>query len=320
MSVNKAAVPKKRRSAEGSLWKKIKNSRTLILMSLPAILFFLIFHYIPMPGAYIAFTDFNYQAGIFGSRFVGMENFRFLTESGKLWELTRNTVLYNIAFIGLGNMLQIFIAILLNELRGKYFKKFSQSLMFLPYFISAVIVGLLVFNLLNSDFGLIPSLIKKLGGTSPTFYSTPKAWPVIIILVQLWQNTGYGTVVYFAAICGIDTSMMEAAQIDGANALQRIRYILLPSLKPTAIILVLFAVGNILKGNFGLFYNLVGTANAALLPYTDIIEMYVYRALMNQFNFPYASAAGLYQSFFGFIIIMVVNGIVRKIEPEYALF
>lgn len=292
----------------------------MVLMCLPAILFFVVFCYIPMPGAYIAFTDFNYQAGIFGSKFVGFENFRFLFESGKIWEITRNTILYNLAFIGLGNVLQIFIAILLNEIRSKWFKKVSQSIMFLPYFISAVIVGLLVFNLLNSDFGFIPSLYKSFGATPPSFYSWPQIWPVIIVLVHLWQATGYGTVVYFATICGIDTSIMEAAEIDGANALQRIRFILLPSIKPTAIILILFAVGNILKGNFGLFYNLVGTANAALLPYTDIIEMYVYRSLMNQFNFPYASAAGLYQSLFGFIIIMLVNGIVRKIEPDYALF
>lgn len=302
------------------LWKKLKNSRTLILMSLPAVTFFIVFNYIPMPGAYIAFTDFNYQAGIFGSRFVGMDNFKFLTQSGKLWELTRNTILYNVAFIALGNILQIFIAILLNEIAGKWFKKITQSIMFLPYFISAVIVGLLAFNMLNADFGFLPKLIQKLGGDAPGFYSNPQAWPIIIVLVNLWQSTGYGTVVYFATICGIDTSIMEAAEIDGANALQRIRYILLPSLKPTAIILILFAIGGIMRGNFGLFYNLVGSANAALLPYTDIIEMYVYRALMNQFNFPYASAAGLYQSVFGFIIIMVVNGVVRKIEPEYALF
>lgn len=314
------AAKQKGRTRGAILWKRLNNNRILILMSLPAILFFLIFSYIPMPGAYIAFTDFNYQAGIFGSKFVGMDNFRFLTGSGKLWELTRNTVLYNVAFIFIGNALQIFIAILLNEVRGKVFRKVTQSFMFLPYFISAVIVGLLAFNFLNADYGMIPALIKRLGGEAPGFYSNPNAWPVITILVWLWQNTGYGTVVYFAAICGIDTSMMEAAEIDGANAMQRIRYILLPSLKPTVIILILFAVGNILKGNFGLFYNLVGTANAALLPMTDIIEMYVYRALMNQFNFPYASAAGLYQSFFGFVLIMVVNAIVRKIEPDYALF
>lgn len=300
--------------------KKWKNSRTLILMSLPAIVFFLVFAYLPMPGAYIAFTNFNYRDGIFGSPFVGMDNFKFLWNSGKLLLLTRNTVLYNLAFIGIGNLLQIFIAVLLNEIRKKWFKKLSQSLMFLPYFISAVLVGLLAYDILNFDYGFIPSLIRSMGGTPPKFYSDPNAWPGIIILVNLWQQTGYGSIVYFATICGIDTSIMEAAKIDGANELQCIHYILLPSLKPTVIILVLFAIGGILRGNFGLFYNLIGSANAALLPMTDIIETYVYRTLINQFNFPYSSAAGLFQSVVGFIIVMAANGAVRKIEPDYALF
>ena len=303
-----------------SKWKKWRDSRTLILMSLPAVLFFLIFCYLPMPGAYIAFTDFNYQKGIFKSRFVGFDNFRFLWQSGKLWMLTRNTVLYNLVFIFLGNFLQVFIAILLNEVRLKWFKKLSQSFMFLPYFISAVLVGLISYDILNYDYGFIPALVRYLGGTPPKFYSNPNAWPIIIVLVNLWQTTGYGSIVYFATICGIDPTLMEASEIDGANGFQRIRYILLPSLKPTVIILILFSIGGILKGNFGLFYNLVGSSNAALLPVTDIIETYVYRTLINQFNFSFSAAAGLYQSVFGFILVMVANGMVRRIDSDYALF
>lgn len=289
-------------------------------MSMPAILFFIVFHYIPMPGAYIAFTDFNYQAGIFGSRFVGFDNFKFLISSGKLWMLTRNTVLYNVAFIVFGNVLQIGVALLLNEVRSKPFRKVTQSLMFLPYFISAVLLGLLAFSFLNYDFGVIPSLVRSLGGEAPRFYSNPSIWPVVIVVVYLWQQLGYGSIVYFATICGLDTSMMEASEIDGANAIQRIRYILLPSLKPTAIILILFSIGSILKGNFGLIYNLVGTANASLQPTTDIIETFVYRSLMNQFNFPAASATGLFQSVVGFVVVMLANYTVKRIEPDYALF
>ena len=273
-----------------------------------------------MPGAYIAFTNFNYRDGIFGSPFVGMDNFKFLWNSGKLWALTRNTVLYNLAFLVVGNALQIFIAVLLNEVRLKWFKKLTQSMMFLPYFISAVLVGLLAFDILNYDFGFIPSLVRNASGTAPHFYSMPGAWPWIIVLVNLWQTTGYGSIVYFASICGIDTSIMEAAKIDGASEAQCIRYILLPGLKPTAVILILFSIGGILKGNFGLFYNLIGPANSALLPNTDIIETYVYRVLMNQFNFTYSAAAGLYQSAVGFVIVMLANAAVRKIEPDYALF
>jgi putative aldouronate transport system permease protein len=303
-----------------SLGKKLWDCKTLILMCSPAILFFIIFAYIPMPGAYIAFTDFKYNLGIFGSRFVGFENFRFLVISGKLWQLTRNTILYNLAFIFLGNALQIFVALLLNEIRNRWFKKVTQTIMFLPYFISAVLVGFLAYSILNFDFGFIPNVAKAMGVDPPRFYGNPPVWPFIIVAVHLWQSTGYGSIVYFAAIMGIDTTIYEAAEIDGANAVQRIRYIILPSLRPTAVILILFSIGGILKGNFGLFYNLVGTANAALQPMTDIIETYVFRSLMTQFNFSYSAAAGLYQSAVGFVIVMTVNWVIRKIESDYALF
>ena len=192
--------------------------------------------------------------------------------------------------------------------------------MFLPYFISAVLVGLLAFNILNYDFGFLNTMIEFFGGDPIKVYSMPKAWPIIIVLVNLWQQTGYGSIVYFATICGIDASMMEAAEVDGANILQRIRYIILPCLKPTAIILFLFAIGGIMKGNFGLFYNLVGSSNSALFATTDIIETYVYRTLMNNFNFANSTAVGLYQSVFGFALVMFANWIVKKIDSDYALF
>jgi len=301
------------------LGRMLRQNRTLLFMCLPAILFFLAFSYAPMPGAYIAFTKFNYNKGIFGSPFVGLQNFKFLFESGQLTLLLRNTVLYNLAFILLGNFLQLTFAILMNEVKSKTFKKISQSMMFLPYFISAVLVSLLVYNLINYDFGFISSLVRSTGGTMPKYYSRPGAWPFIIVLVNLWQGTGYGTVVYFAAITGIDEAMLEAARVDGANGFQRIRHIILPCLRPTVVILLLFAVGGIVKGNFGLFYNLVG-ANSVLFKTTDIIETYVYRALMNNFNFSQGSAVGLFQSLVGFAVVMIANGVVKRIEPDYSLF
>lgn len=291
----------------------------LIAMCLPAIAFFFVFSYMPMPGAYIAFTKFDYGKGIFASEFVGWKNFQFLFTSGQLTLLLRNTILYNIAFIVLGNFLQLLFAILLNEVGSKAFKKTAQSMMFLPYFISAVLVSLLVYNLINYDYGFISSLVRSGGGEMPKLYSMPNAWPVIIVLVNLWQTTGYGTVVYFAAITGLDHSMMEAATVDGANGFQRIRYITLPCLRPTVVILFLFAIGGILKGNFGLFYNLVGN-NSTLYVTTDIIETYVYRAMMNNFNFSQGSAVGLFQSAVGFVIVMVANSIVKWLEPDNALF
>lgn len=300
-------------------WQKLWKYRVLTLMCMPAIIFFFAFSYMPLPGIYVAFVKYNYRDGIFGSKFVGLQNFEFLAKSGKLFDLTRNTILYNLAFILLGNLLAVIVAILLNEMRSKWFKKISQTMMFLPYFISQVLVGVLVFNLLNYDTGFVNSVLTSLGMEKWQPYADPNCWPVLLVIVYLWQQTGYNSVVYFAAIMGIDAETIEAARVDGANAFQKIRYIILPSLKPTIVILLLFALGGIVKGNFGLFYNIVGT-NSLLYGTTDIIETFVYRATMTDFNFSTASAVGLYQSVVGFVIVMTVNYIVKKIEPEYSLF
>ena len=312
-------VMKRKKNGEMTFIQKVIRYRVLLLMCLPAIVFFFLFNYVPLPGIYVAFVKYNYRDGIFGSKFVGLQNFEFLASSGKLLTLTRNTILYNIAFILLGNFLAVFVAILLNEMRSKWFKKVSQTLMFLPYFISQVLVGILVFNLLNYDTGFVNGILTSLGLERWQPYADPKVWPVLLVVIYLWQQTGYNSVVYFASIMGIDGEMMEAAKVDGANGFQRIRYIILPSLKPTIVILLLFALGGIVKGNFGLFYNIVGT-NPILYETTDIIETYVYRATMTDFNFMTASAVGLYQSIVGFVIVMVVNYIVKKIEPDYSLF
>lgn len=308
-----------KRKSGPTFFQKVRRSRTLLLMCLPAILFFFAFNYMPLPGIWVAFVKYNYRDGIFGSRFVGLDNFKFLAESGKLLSLTKNTILYNLAFILLGNFLAVFVAILLNEMRSRWFKKVSQTIMFLPYFISQVLVGFLVYNLLNYDTGFVNGILTGMGMERWQPYADPTVWPVLLVVIYLWQQTGYNSVVYFVAIMGIDGEMMEAAKVDGANGFQRIRYIILPSLKPTIVILLLFALGGIVKGNFGLFYNIVGS-NSILYSTTDIIETYVYRATMTDFNFSTASAVGLYQSVIGFVIVMVVNWVVKKIEPDYALF
>lgn len=302
-----------------TFFQKVKRYKTLMLMCTPAILFFLAFSYAPMPGIWVAFVKYNYRDGIFGSKFVGLNNFKFLWDSGKLLDLTKNTILYNLAFIILGNLLAVFMAILLNELRCKWFKKVSQTMMFLPYFISQVLVGILVYNLLNYDYGYVNGLLTSLGKEKWGPYSDPNVWPVILVIVYLWQQTGYNSVVYFASIMGIDAEIIEAAKVDGANGFQKIRYIILPSLKPTIVILLLFALGGIVKGNFGLFYNIIGS-NPLLYPTTDIIETFVYRATMVDFNFSTASAVGLYQSVIGFLMVLTCNFIVKKIEPDYSLF
>jgi len=302
-----------------SFFKKIRKNKSLLIMTLPAIIFFLIFNYLPMPGIYLAFINYNYTQGIFRSSFVGMQNFRFLVQSGQLQNITKNTVLYNLAFILLGNCLQVFVAILLNEISNRRFRKITQTIMFLPYFISAVIVGLLVYNILNYDYGFLNAVLKSLDIEPVSVYSIPSAWPFIIVLTNLWQGVGYGSVIYFAAITNIDSEMIEAAAIDGANAFQKIGYIILPCLKSTFIILILFALGGVLRGNFGLFYNLVGN-NSLLYPTTDIIETFVFRSLMVNFNFSASCAVSLYQSVFGCALVLLCNWIIKKIEPDYALF
>ncbi|KQO15334.1 sugar ABC transporter permease [Paenibacillus sp. Leaf72] len=295
------------------------TNRILFLMLLPTILFFIINSYLPMVGIYYAFTRFDYNTSLFNSEFVGLENFKFLWQSGILTKLTLNTIGYNIAFIGLGNVLAIALAILLSELKSKWFKKLTQSVMFLPYFVSFVILSVIVYNLFNYESGFLNTLLKQLSIEPVDVYNTPWVWVPLIILFYLWKNLGYSMVIYLAAITGISDEYYEAAKIDGANIFQRIWYITVPMLKTTFVVLLLFALGSIMKGQFDLFYQLIGN-NGVLYDATDILDTYVYRSLKVTFDIGMSTAAGLYQSLFGFILIMTVNYIIRKINDEYALF
>jgi putative aldouronate transport system permease protein len=299
--------------------KQIRNGKTLLLMCTPAIVFFFAFSYLPLPGIYVAFVRYNYFDGIFRSPFVGFENFRFLVISGRLRMLTRNTILYNAAFILTGNFFAIAVAVLLNEISNKAFRKVSQTLLLLPHFISFVIVGVFAYNILSFDFGVLNTFLRRIGAEPIAVYSTPEVWPPLLVFVNLWKGVGYQTIVYFAAITAISPEMYEAAHIDGANAWQRVYRITLPNLKPTFIILLLFALGQIMRGNFQLFFNLIG-ANALLYPTTDIIETFVFRALIVNFNFSMGTAVSLFQAVFGFALVMVSNWAVRRAEPDYALF
>ena len=302
-----------------SFGHELKSNKILFLMLLPALIYFIVFCYIPMPGAYVAFVDYNLKKGIFGSKFIGFKNFEFLVKTGQLWNITKNTLLYNLAFLIVGNVFQIILAIMLSEVRSKWYKKVSQSVILLPYFISMVIVGYFAYNLFNFDHGFINSLLNSLGFESHDFYSDQGIWKYIIVAFKIWSGTGYGMIVYLATITGISNEIYEAASLDGAKAVQRIRYITLPLLKPTAVLLLLFGLGGILKGSFDLFYNLIGN-NSVLYPQTDIIDTYVFRSLVGQFNFSLSAAVGFYQSLFGLIFVLTINCIVKKIEPDYALF
>lgn len=303
------------------LFREIRKHWMLFLMLLPTLVYFIVFCYLPLPGVYIAFVDYNAGKGILGSTFVGLNNFRYLIQSGQLWTITRNTLLYNVAFLLLGNLLQIAFAIMLAEIGSRFFKRFSQSLILLPYFISYVVVGVFAYNLFSFDNGFINTVRVALNVDRYAFYTDPSIWKYIIVIFNVWHGLGYGIIIYLASISGIDTTIYEAATIDGASRLQRIRYITVPMLKPTFMMLVIFALGGIMHGSFDLFYNLVRT-NSLLYPQTDIIDTFVFRSLAGtgQFNFAQGAAAGLYQSVFGLIIVLTVNTIVRKVDPDSALF
>jgi putative aldouronate transport system permease protein len=293
--------------------------RMLLVMMLPAVLYVILFNYLPMLGIVLSFKKFNYRDGIFGSPWNGLDNFKFLVASHKLGSLTRNTLLYNLVFIITGIFFQVTFAIMLSEITKKIFKKLTQTLMFLPYFVSWVVVAALVQALFGYESGAVNSIIEFFGGKRIDIYSTTGVWPFLLTGFKLWKETGYGTIVYLASISGIDTAMYEAAKIDGATTLQRIFKITLPTIRPTIIIMSLLAIGQIFRGDFGLFYQLVGN-NARVLEVADILDLYTFRALLTSSDVGMSAASGLYQSVLCFITIMISNGIIKKIEPDYSLF
>ena len=304
---------------EHGLIEEVRRNWILFLFLIPCFVFFLINNYLPMAGIYFAFTQFNFRDSLFASPFVGFKNFEFLLHS-EILHLTTNTILYNLVFIVAGNVLQIFFAILISQVSSRHLKKTSQTMIFMPYFVSYVILRVLVFNMFEYDVGLINNFLTSAGRAKLDFYNTPSYWPWIITLFYLWKNIGYGMVVYLATITGIPSDYYEAAQIDGASIYQQIRYITVPLLKPTFIILLLYALGGIMKGQFELFYQLVGN-NGTLFSTTDIFDTYVYRITTTQpLSMGLGTAAGLFQSLFGFIVIMLTNFFIKRKNPEYALF
>lgn len=300
-------------------FKKLYKYRIFLLMLMPAIIYTLIFAYYPMTGIVLAFKKYNYAGGIWGSPWNGLNNFKFFFQSGQAGLVTRNTVLYNILFIVVNTVSQIAVAVFLTELKSKWYRKITQSLMFLPYFISWVIVGVMAFNILSSDYGFLNRLIESLGGERISFYTTPEVWPWILTFFNVWKGIGYGSVMYLAAIMGIDTSMYEAAAIDGANVFQRIFKITIPSIMPTTVILFLMSIGGIFKGNFDMFYNLIGS-NGLLYNYTDVIDTLTFRALISNSDYGMSAAIGLYQSVLCFVTVLLANKLVGLYDKDYTLF
>ncbi|GGF97661.1 sugar ABC transporter permease [Paenibacillus aceti] len=308
----------------GEFFRNIFKNRMMLLMVLPGALWFLFFSYLPMLGTVIAFKEYRFDrdgfwASIVNSKWVGWQNFKFLFSTNDAFIITRNTLLYNIVFIFLGLVFSVLLAVILSEITNKRLSKIYQTGMFLPYFLSWVIVGYFTFSFLSSDRGLLNGLFNSLGIPPVQWYSESKYWPLILVLVYLWKAVGYNSVVYLASIMGIDRSLYEAAMIDGASKIQQIRAITLPLLKPIITIMTLLAIGKIFYADFGLFYQ-VPRNSGTLYGVTNVIDTYVYRGLKTTGEIGMSAAAGLYQSVVGFTLVMASNYIVRKYDKDNALF
>ena len=311
---------KKAEVKKGKKKNVLKEYWPLYLMMLPALLYLLINNYIPMAGMVIAFKKLNFAKGIWASPWAGLKKFNFLFDSKYAWIITRNTLLYNVAFILVNMVVGIAIAILITEVRNTKLKKIYQSAILLPFLMSMVILSYIVYALLSAENGLVNNSILPLFHIDPIqWYQKPKYWPAVLIIANCWKGVGYGCLIYIASLIGIDPSFYEAARLDGASKWQEITKITLPSLVPTIITLLLLSIGRIFYSDFGLFYQ-VPMNSGVLFPTTNVIDTYVYRALIEQGNISMSSAAGVYQSLVGFCVVMLSNWIVRRVDKDQALF
>ena len=310
---------KSKAKKDRKLKKRLIRYIPLYIMALPGLLYLFINNYMPLPGLVLAFKKYNAKKGIFGSANVGFKNFKYLFATKDAFVITRNTILYNVVFIIVNTVLAVFVAILLAEMTSKL-KKIYQIIILLPFMISMVIVSYLVFGFLSNDNGFLNNTILKALGKEPVqWYMQKQYWPFILVFVNAWKVIGYNCIIYLSTILGIDRSIYESASIDGAGKWTQIAKITIPLLKPTIIMMTLLAVGRIFYSDFGLFYQ-VPQNQGALFSVTNTIDTYVYRGLLELGDMSMASAAGLYQSVVGFICILAANLIVRKLDPESALF
>ena len=302
--------------------KKIrwKQYLPIYLLALPGIIYMICNNYLPMFGIVIAFKKLNFAKGILASPWCGLKNFEFLFKSSTAFTMIRNTICYNVLWLILGHVLAIASAILLNEITNRFRARFYQSVILLPYLMSWVVVSYLVFAFLSADTGMFNnSILKPLGIAPVNWYSESKYWPFILTFVNHWKNNGYTMIVYFASIVGISQDYYEAAMLDGATKWRQIKHITIPQLVPTIITLMILSVGRIFASDFGLFYQ-IPRNTGALYNATQTIDVYVYNALMQRSDYGMASAASVFQSIVGFLMVMVTNAIVRKVSRENAMF
>ena len=305
--------------------KRISNNKInieLTLLCLPTIIWYVAFCYLPIFGVVLAFKRYQLVPGknffyslFFGSRWVGLSNFRFLMLNPQMMRVVRNTFLYNLAFLILGVVVPVTIAVVLSYLHSGLVRSIVQICMLLPYFMSWVIVSYFVYAFLSADRGILNAAFENLGMPAVNFYLKPAVWPFILVLVQLWKTSGYSMLIYYATISAIDSELFDCAAIDGATVRQVIRYVILPQLKPMVIVLMLLNLGHILSTDFGLFYQVTRNAGS-ILSTTETIDVFVYKALMEQSNYGFSSAASLIQNGIGCILLIVANRMVKAISPE----
>lgn len=288
------------------------------MLALPGVLYKLIFHYLPMIGIVLAFKVYRYDLGIFGSQWVGLHNFKFFFVSNDAWRITRNTIFYNFAYIGLGTLAALLCALLLNEIARKFVRVF-QTVLFLPHFISMVIVGFLTLIFLDHEYGYLNRILELVGLSAHNWYFETTPWIFILPLVALWKGLGFSTLVYYAGIMGISTEYYEAARIDGASRWRMMTTITIPLLSPLIVILFILGLSGIFRGDFGLHYFIPNNIGLNY-PTTDIIDTYAYRALIKDANIGMSAAIGLFQSCVGFVTILVANYTIKKINRDHALF
>jgi len=313
-----AKVQDKSKMSKAWRMATLKRSIPIYVMALPGLIYLFINNYMPMPGIILAFKNYKAKTGIYGSPWAGLKNFQYLFSTQDAYVITRNTILYNLAFIVVNTIFAVGVAIILSELVSKR-KKIYQSTILLPHLLSAVIISYLVYAFLSAENGFINNTILKAMGREPIAWYQEKAyWPFILIFVNLWKGIGYSCIIYLSTIIGFDRSLYEAASIDGANKWQQITKITLPLLRPTIIMLTLMAVGRIFYSDFGLFYQ-VPQNSGPLYPVTNTIDTYVYRGLLELGDITMSAAAGVYQSLVGFLLVLGANLLVRKLDPDSAL-
>ncbi|MDD2503214.1 MAG: ABC transporter permease subunit [Clostridia bacterium] len=299
--------------------KEISKNKYLYILAIPGVLFQAIFSYIPMFGHLLAFKKYRLSLGILKSPWCGFDNFKFFFGTEDWYKVTFNTIFLNFLFITFTMIFAILVAIFLNEIKNTIIKKFIQSIIFFPYFVSWLVVSLMAFSMLNETDGFVNNIMVSIGYPKINFYSRPELWPPLLTLIYVWVFAGYYSIIFIAAILGIPQDCYESAKIDGASKLQQILKITLPLIRPTVIILVLLSIGRIFYSDFGMIYGIIGD-NGVLFPTTDVIDTYSFRALRQMGNFGMAAAVVLYQSIMGLITICIFNLIVKKIDPNSSLF